>query len=267
MPFRAKYSPVLIVDIGNTNIVCAVFVNGEAQAMHRFVTNALRSVEDYHQEFLAAVPGYCEFTFVAIGSVVPQVGHTIQAMFARYSTAKVFEVNGLSALGLGYITPNPALVGADLVANALAAWKLYKGSALVVDLGTATTIQLITEFGLYAGVIIAPGLKTAAANLFEKAALLSEIELAAPPSLLSNNTQDALLTGIVRGHALMIKAFIESIKSDQPQYAPYQVILSGGLAAMLKNLLPEEWIVDTQLTLKGLYLALVQLAEQEQFSI
>ncbi|HPF08754.1 MAG TPA: type III pantothenate kinase [Candidatus Cloacimonadota bacterium] len=266
MPFSAKYSPVLIIDIGNTNIVCAVFINGAVYRTHRFETSSTRSVAEYHELFKAAMDKYTDVKYVAIASVVPQVTGIIQKMFKQYSIAKVFEVNGLSALGLGYLIENPAVVGPDLVANAFAAWKMYEGSTIVIDLGTATTIQLISDSGLYAGVVICPGLKTAAANLFERAALLSEVKLKVPEELIGNNTQDALLSGIIRGHALMIKGFIEEIKAAYTQYSPYQVIITGGLCSVVKPLLPESYRLDEHLTLKGLYLALVSLAEQDQFT-
>lgn len=266
MPFSVKYSPILIVDIGNTNIVCAVFANGEPEATYRFRTNALCSVGDYHDQFRAALPGYCDFAYVALASVVPEVGKCIKVMFACHSSAEVYEINGLSELGLSYVTENPAQIGADLVANAFAAWKLYDTSTLVVDLGTATTIQLITKFGLYAGVAIAPGLKTAAAHLIEEAAQLSDVVLVAPDFVLGNNTQDAMLAGIVRGHALMIQAFVEEIRAEYAQYAPYQVILTGGLSSLVAKLLPSDYRVNAQLTLHGLYLALLHLAGQESLN-
>jgi type III pantothenate kinase len=263
MPFSVKDSPVLIVDVGNTNIVCALFEGDSITAVYRFETKADRSPEDYHNEFQAAITGYCAFTCVAIGSVVPEVGDTIKAMFSEYTDAKVYEINGLSPIGLSYATDNPAKVGADLVANALAAWKLYETNTIVVDLGTATTIQLISDSGFYAGVAIIPGLKTAAAHLFDHAALLSEVKLEAPPFVLGNNTHDALLTGIVRGHALMIQAFVESIRREYPAYAPSRVILTGGLAQLINDLVPKDYILDSRLTLKGFHLALISLVEQE----
>ena len=263
MPFSVKDSPVLIVDVGNTNIVCALFEDSSIITVHRFETKADSSLEDYHHQFQAAIPGYCDITHVAIGSVVPEVGDTVKAMFSRMTGAKVYQINGLSPIGLTYATDNPEKIGADLVANALAAWKLYASHTIVVDLGTATTIQLISDSGYYAGVAIIPGLKTAAAHLFEHTALLSEVKLEVPAFLLGNNTHDALLTGIVRGHALMIQAFIESIRSQYPDYVPCRVILTGGLAQIIKDLVPGDYILDSQLTLKGFHLALMTLMEQE----
>jgi len=263
MPFSAEKSPVLIVDIGNTNIVCAVFYSGEVKDLCRLETDPDCSVESLHQQFLTALPRYCSIPFVALGSVVPLMTGVLKQMFARYSPARLYEINGLSPLGLGYVIENPAVVGADLVANAFAAWQLYQGSSLVVDLGTATTIQLINASGLYAGVVIAPGMKTAAAHLFEKAAQLSEVNLEAPGSILGNNTHDAMLSGIVRGHALMIHAFIDQISEGYAQWAPYRVILTGGLAGVIQPLMPDDYIYDAQLTLKGFYLALMRLIEQE----
>ncbi len=264
MPFSVKFDPILIVDIGNTNIVCAKFEKGQPQELHRIQTDPACSVDDYHKIFLSALPEYCNINYVAIGSVVPRVEELVSAMFAEYSRAQVFHITGVSPIGLKYLIKNPSVVGADLVANAFAAWKLYQKSTLVVDLGTATTIQLITDDGLYAGVVIIPGMKTSAANLFEHAALLSEVELRAPHCLIGNNTEDALLSGIVRGHALMIKAFVDQIEQQYSEYAPYSVILTGGLASVIQGILPDSYIIDKELTLKGLYLAAQSILEQAQ---
>ncbi|MDD2210047.1 MAG: type III pantothenate kinase [Candidatus Cloacimonetes bacterium] len=261
MPITDTQDPILIVDIGNTNIVCAVFFKGEIQARYRFPSTVHSKVDEYYSLFGQMVPEYslsC-FKYIAYGSVVPELSRTFQTLFSQYSRAKVYCIDGLSPIGLRYIIKDPSAIGADLVANAFGAWQKYNTSTLVADLGTATTIQLINSEGLYAGAVIAPGMKTAAEHLFKNAAQLNEFELSTPKQIVGNNTQDALLAGIVWGHALMISGFMQQIEKKYPQYAPYTVILTGGLAPMIGKLCPSDYILDSDLTLQGFYLALHKL--------
>lgn len=265
MPNSVNTDLTLVVDIGNTNIVCAVYKQGKLKHRYRIETDPHSSVDDLKSHLEAAINEYslAEFEYLALGSVVPKLGKTFKTMMELHSRAKIYEITGLSPIGLRYLIEEPALVGADLVANAFAAWKKYQSSTVVVDLGTATTIQLIDKDGLYAGVVIAPGLQISAENLFRKAALLDSVELKAPKHLLGNTTRDALLSGIVTGHALMLKGFVSQIRQSYAQYAPFQVILSGGLANLIGPLCSIDYIMDQDLTLDGFYLAMKSLIQGE----
>ncbi|MCB5251382.1 MAG: type III pantothenate kinase [Candidatus Cloacimonadaceae bacterium] len=265
MPNSANTDLTLVVDIGNSNMVCAVYEQDIQKNRYRIKTDPDSTVDDLYSSFEAAMSDYSlrEFKYVALGSVVPKMGKIFKAMIQTRSSAKVYEITGLSPLGLRYLIKDPSLVGADLVGNAFAAWKKYHGSTLVVDLGTATTIQLIDKDGLYAGVVIAPGIMTAASHLFEKAALLSNVVLQAPSQLLGNTTRDALLSGIITGHALMLRGFISEIKVNYAQYGPFQTVLSGGLANVIAPMCSTDYIVDQNLTLDGFYLAMKSLIQNE----
>ena len=256
MPYSVNTDLTLVVDIGNTNIVCAVYEQDKLKNRSRIEADPNFTVEDLNRQFKAALSKYSlsEFKYVALGTVVPRLGSTFKAMMELHSKAKVYEINGLSPIGLRYLIKEPALVGPDLVGNAFAAWKKYKSSALVIDLGTATTIQLIDKDGLYVGVVIAPGIKTAADHLFEKAALLYSVVLQAPSQLLGNTTRDAMLSGIITGHALMLRGFIAEIKVNYAQYGPFQIILSGGLANVIAPMCSTDYVVDQNLSLDGFYL-------------
>ena len=265
MPNSVNTDLALVVDIGNTNIVCAVYEQDKLKNRYRIETDPNSTVEDLYSHLKAAISDYSlkEFKSVALGSVVPKLGKTFKAMTDLYLSAKLYEINGLSPLGLRYLIKEPALVGADLVANAFAAWKKYQSSTLVVDLGTATTIQLIDKDGLYRGVVIAPGVKISANCLFEKAAMLNSVVLQPPKQLLGNTTRDALLSGIITGHALMLKGFITEITANYAQFGPFQVILSGGLANVIGPVCSIDYIVDQNLTLDGFYLAMKSLIQRE----
>lgn len=264
MPKTNVQGPILVVDIGNTNIVCAVFYDNELRARYHMPSTLQASPREYFSRIGQIMPEYplASFNYVALGSVVPSLTSVWDEMLTRYSNSRIYSINGLSPIGLKYLIEDRSVVGADLVANAFAAWTKYKCSTIVVDLGTATTIQLITSDALYAGVAIAPGVKTAASQLFSKAAQLNEFKFVAPSSIIGNNTEDALRSGILMGHALMIEGFISAIARDYSQYAPYKVILTGGLASSIAPLCPSEYILDNDLTLWGFYWALLSLISE-----
>lgn len=251
--------PILVVDIGNTNIVCALYQQGESIWTVRLGSDSLRSADEYFGilSSLLKVVSFDSIRYVALGSVVPELGRIWRHLFAKYSTAKVLEINALTPLGLKYKVDNPGFIGADLVANAFATWKKYHCNAIIIDLGTATTIQVLSEKGVFEGCIIAPGMKTGAANLFAKAAQLSELELVPPPVLLGTNTHDAVLSGIIHGHALMLESFICKLKQQYHDLAPLTTIVCGGLAGLIQPLIPSADIIDKSLTLDGFHLGLL----------
>lgn len=131
----------------------------------------------------------------------------------------------------------------------------------MIDLGTATKIQLVNSSGFYEAAAIIPGLATSAKCLTDKAARLSDLELRFPDSLLGSNTTDALLSGIVWGHCLMLEAYIAQIKQEYPEKAPLKVVLTGGLANLVSQGIKNIDIVDPFVTLQGLYLAGLELCE------
>ncbi len=248
---------VLVIDIGNTNIVCGLYRQSILAWTVRFCTTETKSVCEYYHELR---PFFEEedssgVDCVVIGSVVPELTPIWHQLCRDYFGRESIQIDGYSPLGLSYLVSDPGFIGADLIANVFAAWKLFPGNNIVLDLGTATKIQLVTAGGLYAGVAIAPGLQISADTLFHKAAKLQNTKLETPIRVLGNTTIDALQCGIVRGHALMLNGFIEAIRTAYPDLAPLSVIVTGGLADLVIPLLPTPDFVVPNLTLDGLYLA------------
>lgn len=248
---------LLAVDIGNTNITCGIFQDGILKASARYHSSVLRTADEYYSLMGPLLDGWnvAGVKRVSMASVVPELTRVWQHLFQKYFAARVCNVSALSPLGITFKVADPSFVGADLVVNAFAAWQKYRRSCVIVDLGTATTIQFVTAKGSFEGTAIAPGLRTGAINLFEKAALLSGIELTAPPVLLGVNTRDALLSGIVQGHAYMVESFVKKVKGHYFDHPDALTILTGGIADLIKPLVPSADIVDKSLTLEGLYMA------------
>lgn len=252
---------VLVVDIGNTNITCGIYTGDEMTWFARFFSSANRTADEYFSllDNLLKDVRTESVGVVAIASVVPELTRIWQHLFQKYFKAGVLEITALSDLGLSYKVSDPSFIGADLVANAYGAWKKYPGDSIVIDLGTATTVEFITSEGSFEGTAIAPGMKTGAEQLFEKAALLSQIEIVPPEVLLGTNTRDALLSGIVHGHAYMLESYIRAIKSLYPERTGIRTIATGGIAELVKAHVPLIDIVDKTLTLDGIYLAFKHL--------
>lgn len=247
---------ILVVDIGNTNIVCGIYSEDKLVWFARFQSSRNRTSDEYYSIIkpLLTEAQLSSIQYVALASVVPELSRLWMHLLQKYTNAEIIEITGNSPLGLKFHVSDPSFIGADLIANAFAAWKKYNTGVIVIDLGTATKVQVSSPDGMFEGTMIAPGLKTGASSLFEKAALLSEIELSSPTVTLGCTTRDALLSGIVRGHALMLEAFIKKIKTEYPY--PLITVITGGICDLVSPLVPSVDVVDKTLTLDGLHLAL-----------
>jgi type III pantothenate kinase len=150
---------------------------------------------------------------------------------------------------------NPYQIGADLVADATAAYVGYGGPSMVIDFGTALTFTTISSSGKILGVAIAPGLYTALRSLTGNTAQLYDVQLEAPPSALGENTIHAIQSGIVFGFAGLVDSMVNRVESELGQKV--KVIATGGLSFILKNVSTRIEIIDENLTLDGLkYMAL-----------
>ena len=247
----------LAVDIGNTNITCGIYQSGTLTWFARFFSSPNRTADEYFSLLKPLLQDISagSIASIALASVVPELTRIWQHLFQKYLRAEVWELTALSVPGLSYKIPDPSFIGADLVANAYGAWQKYGSSCIILDLGTATKVQFVTGEGCFAGTAIAPGLKTGADQLFDKAALLSPIELTAPPVLLGTNTRDALLSGIVQGHAFMLENYVQRVKLHYFDHKDIRTILTGGIADLIKPLIPSAEVVDKTLTLDGIHLA------------
>ena len=244
---------IFVIDIGNTNTVCGLYSNGDLVNSFRLSSDRDRTTDEYYVLFKSLNSEH-KIDYIAVSSVVPIIGRTIESVILRYYNVPYIFVTGNTELGIKYNMTDPSFIGADLVVNAYAAWQKYKENCIICDFGTATTIQLIGSDGTFYGTIIMPGLTTAAYNLFEKAALLTNIQLEAPKELLGLNTRDALLSGIIRGHAFSIEGFVNSIMDNYSELGFITTIATGGVSNLVADHSQRIDIIDKTLTLDGLYL-------------
>jgi type III pantothenate kinase len=243
-----------VLDIGNSHIVAAVFQNSKMLRSWRFATDKTKDeygviINSFFSNLNLEIQ---QIDRAAISSVVPVLTGVFEKMFTEAGIEKITLVSAYTPLGLRFPMSDPGFVGADLVVNAFAAKEKYQQNCIVCDFGTATTMQLVGKDGFFYGTVIMPGVMISATRLFDKAALLTNIDLEAPTTLLGTNTQDSLLSGIIRGNAFMIDGFIRKIKEEHSNLKPIKVIATGGISQLICQQSEEIDEIDENLTLTGL---------------
>ncbi len=247
----------IVIDAGNTNTevglycdegyICSWRISSDTSRTEDELFGTINGLALHRGVLLKDVNACC------IASVVPELTRIYSHMFEKYFRSRIIIIDSNSNLGLTFFTEDYSYIGADLLVNAYSARYKYKTNVIVVDFGTATTVQLIDIDGLFHGTTISPGIKISSANLFQKASLLSKIKLEPPSEILGTNTRDSLLSGIVRGHCYMVDSFVRNIKKKYSNLEGIKVVATGGIAHLLKDFLEEVDIVDKTLTIDGLY--------------
>ncbi|MGL5042665.1 MAG: type III pantothenate kinase [Culicoidibacterales bacterium] len=248
---------ILLIDIGNTNTVIGVSQNERSEILHtwRVVTDAKKTADEYAILFKALLADKFivadDITAVVVASVVPDMLLTIERLCKIYFNVHPIIVGPGVKTGINIRLDEPKNAGADLIVAAVAAFNKYGGPAIIVDLGTATTITVITQQGDFIGGAIIPGLELAALSLFENAAKLPRFSLVAPPTVVGRSTQHAVQSGIVYGFSSLIDGMIERIRAELnlPQA---QVIATGGQAIIIEKYTKHIDIIDNNLVLEGL---------------
>lgn len=247
---------ILAIDIGNTNVVLGLFNGNEIIESWRLNTKSARTIDEcwVAVRLLAQESGrdLKKISGVVIGSVVPKETFVFKKMCNHYLQLKPLEINGSIDLGIKLKVDSPSEVGADRIANVYGAGKLYGKPAIVVDFGTATTYDVADEKGYFIGGAIAPGIETSAQHLFEKAALLHRIDFEIPRKAIGRNTRTNLESGILFGAADQMDGMIRRIKKEKG-WNRVPVIVTGGLGKVIGGIAKTKVIMDSELTLKGLY--------------
>jgi len=246
----------MVIDIGNTHIVMG-FYSGRAKVCSwRLITDKSRTEDEYYTIIKSlAIENKIDFSRIrktVISSVVPELTRMFSHLIQKYIKCPLQVVNACTDLGLKYPVKDPGFIGSDLVVNAFSALKKYKANCIICDFGTATTIQLVSADGNFFGTIISPGVITSAKNLFESAALLSNIQLQTPETLLGTNTKDALLSGIITGNTIMLDGFVKALKEQYKNLGKIKTIATGGIAELICRNSKEIDVIDKMLTLDGL---------------
>src|SRR5919106_6833106 len=226
---------LLAIDVGNTETVVGVFQDQELSSRWRIHTSPERTADELALLFggFLAQAGLSfdrNVTGVVLSSVVPTATQALREMVSRYFRFDPVVVEPGVKTGVPVLTDNPKEVGADRIVNALAAFSKFGGPAIVVDFGTATTFDVVSENGELLGAAIAPGVQVAARALYEQAARLPRVELAAPKSVVGRNTVESVQSGLVFGYAAMVDGMVERISKE---LGTPTVVATGGLAPVV----------------------------------
>ncbi|MBM4386317.1 MAG: type III pantothenate kinase [Deltaproteobacteria bacterium] len=245
---------LLAIDIGNTNIVFGLFRDDELLECWRMETRSGRT-EDEYAVFLNSLLSLRGFSLkdikcAAISCVVPPLQAVFESLMRRYTGAEPLVVGPGIKTGVSIHYENPREVGADRIVNAVAAWERYRCSVIVVDFGTATTFDAISEKGEYLGGAITPGINISLDALFIRAAKLPRVEFAKPKSVIGKNTPASIQSGVFYGYIGVVDGIVERMKEELPK--PVRVIATGGLAGLIAPETKSIGEVDPLLTLHGL---------------
>jgi type III pantothenate kinase len=245
---------LLVIDIGNTNIVFGVY-NGDKLLNHwRLSTIFHKTVDEYailiNSLLIIEKIKPVEIDSAIISCVVPPLLIPFEIFCGRYMGIKPLIIGPGIKTGMPILYENPQEVGADRIVNAVAGYDKHKSALIVVDFGTATTFDYVTPKGEYAGGAIAPGIMISLEALFERAAKLPRVELIRPKSVIGKNTIQAMQSGISYGYVSLVDGIIKTIR-EEVKTDPY-VIATGGLANLIYKNSDSIDEVDEFLTLKGL---------------
>lgn len=247
---------LLTVDVGNTNINIGVFDGSKLKATWKVATGVHRMPDEYASLLLNLFDRQSidasQITDAILCSVVPTLVGVFEEVCRRYLKVLPLVVESGVKTGVRICLDNPREVGADRVVNAVAAHQLYGGSVIVIDLGTATTFDAVSEDGDYLGGAIAPGIAIATEALFTRTAALPRVELTHPKRAVGRNTVAAMQSGIVFGYAGLIEGIVARIQQEMGGKA--KVVATGGYAELLARETPVIEVVNPDLTLVGLRL-------------
>lgn len=248
---------LMLLDVGNTNIVLGVYDDDKLLVHWRISTDRQKTADEYgmvmNDLFLYGGLKLADINAIVISSVVPPLIVPLTRMCERYFGVEPLVVGPGIKTGICIKYENPREVGADRIVNAVAALNKYGGPLIVVDFGTATTFCAVAENGDYLGGAIAPGIGISTEALFQRAAKLPRIELAKPKSVICRNTIASMQSGIIFGFVGQVDEIVRRMQIEM-QDEGGKVVATGGLA----NLIAEEshtiTVVEPFLTLEGLRL-------------
>lgn len=248
---------LLAADVGNTNVVFALFDGREVKARWRIATDARRTGDEYAVWLLQLLKleGYARdrVTHIIIGSVVPRSIHNLTVLSQKYfGVDPIIAGQAGAEWGFELDIEQPSSLGADRALNALAAHEKYEGDLIVVDFGTATTFDAVDFNGAYKGGIIAPGINLSLDALVGNTAKLPRIAIDKPTSdsVIGRNTEEQMLIGVFWGYVSLIEGLVERMKREIGR--PARVVATGGLALLFDEHTDLFDAVDSDLTLDGL---------------
>ena len=245
---------LLAIDIGNTNIVLGCIENDEIRFKARIATDYTRTSDQYGVEIKNMLEAFGvhkeDISDCIISSVVPPVFHSIRTGVMKVIGKQPMVVGPGLKTGLDIQVDAPAQVGSDRIVIAVAALAEYEGPLILIDLGTATTVEVVAKPKTYLGGVIYPGVKLSLDALTSRAAQLPGISLDKPKQVIGKNTVDCMRSGMMYGTAAMLDGIIDRIEEELGYNCT--LIATGGLAQFVVPLCKRQIVLEKDLLLKGL---------------
>lgn len=255
---------ILTLDIGNTNIKCALFKENELKKAWRMSTDRHKTHDEYGillTMFLQnAGYGVKDVEGIIMSSVVPTINYTIEHMIDDYFGIEPLHVEPGIKTGINIRYDNPQALGADRICNAVAAQAYYGAPCIFIDFGTATTFGVVNESGSFVGGCICPGVKLASDALVRGTSKLPNFELVKPDSVIGKNTISNLQAGMIYGYVGQVEYLVKKMKKELGR-DDAKVVATGGLSRMIASETKVIDHIDGLLTLKGLRLIYERNAE------
>ncbi len=244
---------LLVADIGNTSTTVGVYNNDKLIHTWRINTNKNNSEDEYGillYSFLQHKNLLNDVRHAVISSVVLPLTSIVKSAIENYLNVPVLALSHSTETGIILNVEKPKDVGCDRIANACAGYNLYANPAVIIDLGTATTFDVVVK-NEFIGGIISPGLRISAESLSSFTNLLPKLKIAPPANAIGKNTIDNMLNGVVRGHSSMIDGLVESIELELGE--KITTIATGGYLSLIKDYLKRPFdYTSPYLTLEGL---------------
>ncbi len=246
---------ILVIDVGNTNMTLGVYQGEKLEATFRMMTKTPRTSDEYGVMLTQLLKNRGieadKLEGSIIASVVPDVMHSLTGAIVRYTGTKPLIVGPGVKTGIKVVTEDPRAIGADRIVDAVAAYEKYGGPVLVLDFGTATTYDLITEDGKFAAGITAPGIRISSEALWKQTAKLPNIEIKKPKSILAQETISSMQAGLMYGQIGQTEYIIKKVK-EESGIRNLKVVATGGLGRTIADETDSIDIYDSSLTLDGL---------------
>ena len=246
---------LLVIDVGNMNITIGLYEGKEIKCHVRMTTKIPRTSDEYGIMLTELLDrqgfSVSDVNGVIIASVVPNVMHSLTSSIVKYFNTEPLIVGPGTKTGIRIDTTNPREIGPDRIVDAVAAYEIYGGPILVLDFGTATTYDLVTEEGHFVAGITAPGIRISAKALWEGTAKLPEIEIVKPLSILAQDTITSMQAGLMFGQIGQTEYIIRQVKKEAG-LKDMKVVATGGLGRIISD---ETDLIDeynADLTLEGL---------------
>ena len=249
---------ILLIDVGNTNIVLGLSNDNKFIASWRISTDPNKTSDEYGiqvmQLFSQNDLDPKKVRGIIISSVVPNIMYSLEHMIRKCFNSEPLIVGPGVKTGINIRYDNPKEVGADRIVNAVAAHEKYKKPLIIIDFGTATTFCALTKKGDYLGGNIVPGIKISSEALFERAAKLPRVELEKPRNIICKNTITSMQSGIIYGYIGQVEYIVNMMKREMLELEEEEplVLATGGLATLISEGTKIIDKIEPQLTLEGL---------------